>query len=118
MRIKSNGNPLNCTDPANSNQCNPGPCYMGGCFVDAFVIQPGTPANPSTTTTTFDVSQCPCDLDIELIGVGFGLTGNTTFNSLQTSDHLGTLSSCCPGGIDVVYDPAACTLIITMPSCP
>ncbi|NUM32468.1 MAG: hypothetical protein HUU47_09135 [Bacteroidetes bacterium] len=118
IKIKCNGSYLNCTDTANTNNCNPSPCYMGGCFVSDFVIQPGTSFYPSTTTATFDITKCPCDLEIELFGVGFVLNGNTTFNSTHTNDHLGTLGSCCPGGIEVVFDPAACTLLITMPSCP
>ncbi|MCC6720827.1 MAG: hypothetical protein IT243_01385 [Bacteroidia bacterium] len=119
MNIKCNGVLLNCSDPKNNNISVPPPLFYGKCQGGLmFSIQPGIKAYPSVTTTTFDSTLCLCDIEIELIGIGFNLNGKTIFNSSHTSEHLDTIDACCPGGIDVLYDPVNCTLLITAPTCP
>lgn len=126
LDIKCNGNSLDCGGPdVSSSSVSPGPWYVGyggqACSGTRFNVQPGNPGSPSTSTFNFNNPPCPCDLVIELFGVGYTLTGNTIFDNSSTghlSDNLGTMGGCCPGGISVTFDPTNCILYITMPNCP
>lgn len=125
LDIKCNGNLLDCSGPdISSTSVSPGPWYFlygGPCNGTRFNVQPGNSGSPSTSIYNFNSPPCPCDLEIELFGVGYSLIGNTIFDNSTTghlSDNLGTVGGCCPGGISVTFDPANCTLYITMPNCP
>ena len=124
LEIKCNGNLLDCSNPLEVLTHIPSPApwyylYGGPCTGTRFNVQPGNSGSPSTSTYTFNSLPCPCDLQIELFGVGYTITGNTIFDATgHLSDNLGTSGGCCPGGISVTFDPLNCTLYLTMPSCP
>ncbi len=133
LEIKCDGNVMDCSDPttqaAYPSTVAPGPNWyylfantpIVGCNYTRYNVQPGNSSSPSTSVHYLLPGSCPCDLEIELFGVGYTLTGNTIFDNSTTghlTDNLGTSGGCCPGGISVNFDYANCTLYLTMPSCP
>ncbi len=123
LDIKCNGNLLNCGTDVSSIYLNPTPWYFlygGPCNSNRFNVQPGNFGIPSNSTFNFNSPPCPCDLEIELFGVGYTLSGNTIFDNSTTghlNDNLGTIGGCCPGGISVTFDSVNCILYLTMPNC-